>query len=500
MRIRSFFLLASLLSLPLLAHPLIADAKPQIGSTYYVSVNGNDSGLGTAEFPWATINHAAAQAHAGDKVVIRGGHYFPSAQIRLPNSGRPGAWIIFAGAQGEHVILDAKNLPRLSFFQKGEPHEGYDNGAFQIQDVSFIRIANISVINSQDAGFTVRDSSYIDLINNSTNKTFSSGIAVWDSTHEGKATRHIRIVGNVIRKPTSWDSAPREVPKSGVAPQEALSIAGAIDFEVAHNEIYDSDEIGIDIKETSKDGTVHQNLVHNVGIGIYVDAWFGTLSDVKIYSNVIHDCQAGFALSVEQGKLVENIDLYNNLVFNNQGSGLYFSRWGANNQRSKIKIFNNTFYHNGYGAPAPGQTYFWMTGGLYLYSTNVRDVIISDNIFSKNRGFQIGYSELFLRGSNSWQAASRAKNIRIIDNVIYGKNASNSPIRSGGNLLDRVKIYAVNGSRAIFADPMFRNASEQDFRLGRNFPAARVGAGPLSLPKLGRITRHLPTVFKSEDH
>ena len=44
-------------------------------------------------------------------------------------------------------------------------------------------------------------------------------------------------------------------------PHEALSIGGAVDFEVAYNHVYDSDKEGIDIKETSKRGKVHHNLV-----------------------------------------------------------------------------------------------------------------------------------------------------------------------------------------------------------------------------------------------
>src|SRR5262249_24215988 len=37
----------------------------------FVAVNGNDSGPGTADRPWATINHAAEHAVAGDTVIVR---------------------------------------------------------------------------------------------------------------------------------------------------------------------------------------------------------------------------------------------------------------------------------------------------------------------------------------------------------------------------------------------------------------------------------------------
>ena len=81
------------------------------------------------------------------------------------------------------------------------------------------------------------------------------------------------------------------MPRRGEPPHEALSIGGAVNFEVAYNHVYDSDKEGIDIKETSKRGKVHHNFVHNVDRqGFYVDAWFGEISDIEIFSNVIHDC------------------------------------------------------------------------------------------------------------------------------------------------------------------------------------------------------------------
>ena len=57
-----------------------ARARPQtqplkLGVTRFVAPTGNDGGPGTADRPWATINHAADEAKAGDTVVVRGGDY-----------------------------------------------------------------------------------------------------------------------------------------------------------------------------------------------------------------------------------------------------------------------------------------------------------------------------------------------------------------------------------------------------------------------------------------
>jgi len=429
------------------------------GATYFVAVTGDDSAPGTINRPWATINHAAKVVQAGDMVVVRGGQYMLSAQVRPYHSGRSGAWITFVGYPGEKPILDAERLPHAMLAPRG-----LDNGAFQIEDVSHIRVANLTIINSHDAGFTVRDSTDIELINNSTEGTYSSGIAVWDTDHDGKGTERIRIIGNTITKATTWNLFSQDIPKPDEPPHEALSIGGAIEFEVAYNHIYDSDKEGIDIKETSKRGKVHHNYVHHVeGQGIYIDAAFGSINEIDVFSNVIHNCGAGVIISVEGGQLAEKISVRNNLIFNNKGSGLYFSPYGLNGARRKIKISNNIFYHNGHGQPKAGQTYYWMPGGLYLYSTNVHDISVLNNIFSHNSGFQIGYSELFMNKHRSWRSAALRQKIRVKGNLVHGQNAVEAPIISGGNPPFRVKVYAINGGRAILANPFFGDSANENF-------------------------------------
>src|SRR5665213_359384 len=72
----------------------------------FVAPNGDDGGPGTFAVPWATINHAANEARAGDSVMIRGGYYSLKDQVRIRNSGRADAWILLKAYRGEAAILD----------------------------------------------------------------------------------------------------------------------------------------------------------------------------------------------------------------------------------------------------------------------------------------------------------------------------------------------------------------------------------------------------------
>jgi hypothetical protein len=437
---------------------------------YYVATTGSDSNPGTQDQPWATVNHAAEVLRPGEMVLVRGGTYLLLKQVRPIQSGSAQAWITYAGYPGETAVLDASAMD--TFAPAVAPPYPQDNGAFQIEQVSYIRVKNLTVIRSHNAGFTIRDSDHIDLLNNRTDQTFSSGIAAWDTNHDGQGTDNIRILGNTITKATTWDMIPKGMNREGEPPHEAISIAGAIEFEVAYNLIYNSDKEGIDVKETSQHGKVHHNLVHDVDRqGLYVDSWFGEIHDIELYENVVHHCRgAGIIVSVENGKLVDDVRIHHNLIFENQGAGIFFSRWG-DGPRKNIQVYNNTVYHNGYGTPNPTDSYFWMTGGLYLYSTNLENIDIHDNIFSDNRGYQIAYSSHYLENGAKAEDVLIQRNIRLSHNLIDDRNGVTYPIRVGWPPDDYADAYAIEGSDPLQGDPLFRDPGQENFLLEPGSPA-----------------------------
>ena len=139
--------------------------------TYYVATNGDDRQDGSQSHPWATLNHAAATVEAGDTVYIRGGIYSLAQQIRLQHSGTGDRPITYAAAPGEHVILDAQHIAVAA--PSGNPPFAHDQGAFQIENVSHIRVRDLEITNSHNAGITVRHSDHVQIYNDTINPTFS---------------------------------------------------------------------------------------------------------------------------------------------------------------------------------------------------------------------------------------------------------------------------------------------------------------------------------------
>jgi hypothetical protein len=236
---------------------------------FYVDLNGNDSNPGTLNKPWATINHAAEVVKAGESVYIRGGTYRVNQQIRAKNSGTKIAWIVYSAYPGEQVIIDARDIqvgPPV-----GTPPFPHDQGAFQVEKVSYIRIKNLELNNSHSAGFTVRDSHHIELYNNTTKSTYSSGIAVWCDRKSGRICEHNRVLGNTIVDANTFEMLMPGFSKPGETPHEALSVGDIQYFEIAYNHLYKCVKEGIDVKGSSRHGTVHHNYVHNLERqGIYI--------------------------------------------------------------------------------------------------------------------------------------------------------------------------------------------------------------------------------------
>ncbi|MBN1893373.1 right-handed parallel beta-helix repeat-containing protein [bacterium] len=431
------------------------DPGPKVRALF-VAVDGDDSGAGTEEEPWATIGFAATQLKAGDILTVKAGTYGINKKISVQAKGRADAWIVIRAAAGERVTIEAggANIPSGNAYP-------YNQGSIQIENAEYVRVAGFDILNSHRSGINIDQSHHVDVTNCLVRNTLCPGIAAW------QGCSNIRVLGNTVINANdmrmSWD------PYTGSeAPHEAISMAGPADFEVAWNLVMRCKKEGIDCKETAARGKVHHNYVHHCDRqGLYVDGWFGLLEDIEMHDNVVHDCEAGIAVSSEDGPDTRNIRIHHNLVYNNRATGLFFSRWGQDNPRDGVQVWNNTFYRNGYGTSANGDPNYWLTGGLYLYSTNLRNIEIRNNIFAKNKPFEIGRSGDYAEGDFA------EKSIVVEYNLIQDINTVSYPFYM--SVWAKDWIYPVTGDSSVQADPLFVDPAAVDFRITEGSPGIDAG-------------------------
>ncbi|MBX3256553.1 MAG: right-handed parallel beta-helix repeat-containing protein [Chitinophagaceae bacterium] len=422
----------------------------------FVSPTGKDSNPGTIQKPLRSIQKAINLLGPGKTVTLLKGVYDLKTPVTISVKGDHTDWVTLRGAKGESVILDGinVNIPDSGKYPR-------NNGLIQIENAAYIRVQNIHVRNSRRAGINIQESKYIDVVNCISENSLSPGIAAW------QRCEHIRVLGNTVINANNMNMS--WTPYRGhEAPHEAISMAGPHYFEVAWNHVYNCQKEGIDVKETASFGIVHHNYIHDLKRqGLYIDGWFGQLEDIEMYENVVHGCESGIAISSEEGPNTKNLKIHHNLVYNNRATGIFFSRWGADNPRENVDIYNNTFYKNGWGHNFSGDPQYWLTGGCYLYSTNLKDIRISHNIFAHNFPFEIGHTARF---GESW---SIRKKIDISHNLIQDINTVVYPVYLHTWLKD--SVFSMTGTHAILADPLFVDAQNGDFRLQQHSPALNTG-------------------------
>jgi hypothetical protein len=98
---------ATLASNPSSADP--SGSAGRLATVYYVAPGGDDDDPGTQAWPWATFQHAADSAEAGDTIYFRGGTYSLTEEAYLTQSGTSVAPITFIAYPGETPILDGED-------------------------------------------------------------------------------------------------------------------------------------------------------------------------------------------------------------------------------------------------------------------------------------------------------------------------------------------------------------------------------------------------------
>jgi len=409
---------------------LLSFATSAAAGTYYVAPSGHDSGPGTVGQPWRTLAKAAGAATAGDTVYIRAGTY--NERLVPAHSGSAGAWITYVAYPGETPVIDGTGVTLPAGW----------GGLLEISGLSFVEIRGLRVQNAgpddNHAGILVEDSSHVTIRDSSTYDTASSGIGVWSSDH-------VTVAGNTVELACNDGE------------QECITIAGTDVFEVRYNHVLNGGPgsiggEGIDVKDGSSNGTVHHNHVEGINrLGIYVDAWDKHTWNVDVYSNRVHGCgDDGIVLVSEAGGLLENVRVYNNVVYDNRYVGLEIANWGApvpSRPIDGVEILNNTLHGNGWGG--------W--GGCILVDDpDATGVVIRNNVCSQNASFQV--------------VVSPGVPMPVVDHNLIWSFVGEEP-------------GEIRGSAVVEAAPSFVNAAAGDFHLTAGSPAIDQGS-PIAAPAL----------------
>jgi len=165
--------------------------------------------------------------------------------------------------------------------------------------------------------------------------------------------------------------------------------------------------------------------------------------NIDVFQNIVHNCSDdGFTLASEQGGLLENISVYNNIAYNNKYCGISIPPNGdvPNPPMNNLKVINNNFYNN-------GRDVTW-GGGISVDNPNVTNLAIRNNIFSQNLLFQI-------------MIEVPEQNLTVDHNLIDGYRGYENETR---------------GDDYVEGDPMFVNPSGADFHLQEGSPAIDNGS------------------------
>jgi hypothetical protein len=349
------------------------------GNSYYVATNGSDSNSCSLTLPCLTIQHAIDIMNGGDTIYLRSGTYNQKARFYYKTNAT-GLYMTLTNYPGETVIVDGTGIAT----------DYNQEGLLYVKQTNFVRISGLTIQHSNAAGVYVGYSDSVIIQNNHTYDTVKSGVSAWGSSN-------IVVDGNDIA--LACNSHPG-YPMS----EENISLDNVNGFEIKNNLVHKAANIlsgssggeGINIKDGTRNGTVHNNIVHlderadgllSNRLAFGTDAWNNTtnsVSSVSIYDNIAYNSWYGFIVSSEQGGAVNGVKIYNNIAYNNVVAGFAITWWSGtkDGQKSNVQFVNNTAYNNAYG--------FYNTSPL---NTNI---LIENNIFSQNT-----VAEQLLAGSES---------------------------------------------------------------------------------------------------
>ncbi len=321
---------------------------------YYVDgAGGSNSNTGTSLLQaWKTIQKACDAATPNSIVEIKAGTYYENLVLNV--SGTAGNPITFRNYQNDSVFIDGTGTAGTTLMSiTDQNYLTFDNLVFQ----------NLTVNNAQGI-----------LAQTSTSGT-STGLRF-----HNLIIRHINWTANASAIPNSNDNAQAfivyglangmthltvdscQVYSNILGFSEAVSIDGNINgFTVSNCLVHDNTNIGIlaagnygtspnPSTDHARHGLITRNTCFNnvslyaTSAGIYIDGgWSVVVDGNKSYGN-----GSGIELGCEQNGTTDSITVKNNIIYNNQYTGLAIGGYttATTGQVTNSLVRNNTFFHN----------------------------------------------------------------------------------------------------------------------------------------------------------
>jgi parallel beta helix pectate lyase-like protein len=436
---------------------------PTFNRTFYVDAeHGNDGKDGTsAATAWRTLDKANHAVTAGDTVLLRG--TFSAQQIRPAVPGTPAKPITFRSYSGQTAVLNG----------------GSAGVAVRLETCSYIVLDGLRIQNVVGYAIQIGPGGHHNVVRNAY-LTKSGTASVW-----GHAIKIIESSDNLIERNQIVDIGDERA-NSG---DSIYIVSDAHRNRILDNTLRNGGHSLIQMgsqqsKAPSTDNVIAGNTLSNFYTTPVILAYgsertlieYNTISDGA--RNGINYPRPGIQIAAS-----ENVVRHNE-VFNNAAAGIALVAYvyDATTPQDSIgnRIYHNVFYGNG-------------TYGLWIsekHGRTVRDNLIANNIFFRNRGFTLDGRTYTVgiehyHNPTAWPVGGLNGN-RIENNILLRQpGAAGEPmvlrIRSdvlGGNLaytLARFQATHREATDNLEVDPQFTDEAKRVFTLRPGSPAARRG-------------------------
>jgi hypothetical protein len=352
---------------------------------YYVSNTGNNNNSGTISFPWLNLQYSIDQLQTGDTLNIITGIY--SEKIHIQTSG-----ILIREYGIGLATLDASIISST-------------DAIMTISDCS-----DITIIGMQFQNNIQNDAQGILITGNCSNITLDNLIVHdihFSSDPEAEVTAETNAQAIIVYG-TNPDMAITdlsiidcEVYNCTLGYSEGIAINGNVDgFEIRDCNVHNLTNIGIvaighegtcpdAILDQARNGIIRNNIARDcispyaTSGGIYTDG----AKDIIIENNTTFHNGFGIEIGCENiGKTSENIIARNNVIYNNEISGIALGGYDYPLGSGKVincSLQNNTCYFNDYSLNGSGE----------LFLTYSENSLIENNIFYCTQENNLLYAE-----------------------------------------------------------------------------------------------------------